>query len=53
MADFVKFAKVRPMPDDNQKAYNGAVKFIEDTKPVEVTPEADDKNSSTDKTESK
>ena len=35
MADFVKFAKVRPLPDDNQKAFNNAVTFVEDTKPVE------------------
>ena len=35
MADFVKFAKVRPLPDDNQKAFNNAVTFVENTKPVE------------------
>ncbi len=39
MADFVKFAKVRPLPDDNVKAFNNAVKFVEDTKPAE--PETD------------
>ncbi len=32
-ADFVKFAKVRPLPDDNVKAFNSAMQFIEDTKP--------------------
>lgn len=34
IADFVKFAKVRPMPDDNVKAFNSAVKFVEDSKPL-------------------
>ena len=33
MADFVKFAKVRPMPDDNTRAMNRALEFVEDTKP--------------------
>ena len=33
VADFVKFAKVRPLPDDNIKAYNSAMQFVEDTKP--------------------
>lgn len=34
IADFVKFAKVRPLPDDNIKAFNSAVKFVEDSKPL-------------------
>ncbi len=34
IADFVKFAKVRPLPDDNVKSFNSAVEFIEATKPV-------------------
>lgn len=34
MADFVKFAKVRPMPEDNVKSYNTAVNFLEQTKPA-------------------
>lgn len=33
MADFVKFAKVRPLPDDNVRAYDNAVKFVEETSP--------------------
>lgn len=37
MADFVKFAKVRPLPADNIKAYDDAVKFVEETKPQETT----------------
>ena len=39
MADFVKFAKVRPLPDDNIAAYDSAVRFVEETKPVEPDPE--------------
>lgn len=39
IADFVKFAKVRPLPDDNVKAFNSALKFVEDTKPA---PEPED-----------
>lgn len=34
LADFVKFAKVRPMPDDNIKTFNSAVQFVEDTRPA-------------------
>ncbi len=42
IADFVKFAKVRPLPDDNIKAFNSAVKFVEDSKPLPpVVPEED------------
>lgn len=41
MADFVKFAKVRPLPDDNVKAFDNAVKFVEETAP---RPEADDED---------
>lgn len=35
IADFVKFAKVRPMPEDNVLAMNSAIRFVEETKPVE------------------
>ena len=31
MADFVKFAKVRPLPADNISAYDNAVSFVEET----------------------
>lgn len=34
MADFVKFAKVRPLPDDNIASYDNAVRFVEETKPM-------------------
>lgn len=40
MADFVKFAKVRPLPDDNIASYDNALKFVEETKPLPV-PEDD------------
>lgn len=39
IADFVKFAKVRPLPDDNIKAFNNTLYFVESTKPL---PEPDD-----------
>lgn len=34
MADFVKFAKVRPLPDDNVAAFDNALRFVEETKPL-------------------
>lgn len=34
VADFVKFAKVRPLPDDNVKSFNSALQFVEDTRPA-------------------
>lgn len=39
IADFVKFANVRPMPDDNIKTFNMAVQFVEATKPEEKPEE--------------
>ena len=41
IADFVKFAKVRPLPEDNVKSFNSAMQFVEDTKPV---PDENDEN---------
>lgn len=35
IADFVKFAKVRPMPDDNVRSFQNALRFVEETRPVE------------------
>lgn len=43
IADFVKFAKVRPLPSDNTASYDSALKFVEDTKPV-PRPEGVDGN---------
>ena len=34
IADFVKFAKVRPLPDDNARAFRRATDFVESTKPA-------------------
>lgn len=42
MADFVKFAKVRPLPDDNVASYDDAVRFVEETKPVPKPEEEED-----------
>ena len=33
VADFVKFAKMRPLPDDNEASMRNAISFVEDTKP--------------------
>ncbi|HIZ26330.1 DUF4381 family protein [Barnesiella sp. An55] len=41
MADFVKFAKMRPLPDDNEQVMRYAETFVEETKPEEPAPEAD------------
>lgn len=38
VADFVKFAKVRPLPADNVEAYDNAVNFVKET--IENEPEA-------------
>lgn len=38
MADFVKFAKVRPLPEDSIASYDNAMRFVEETKPI-VLPE--------------
>ncbi len=36
IADYVKFAKMKPFSEDNIKAYNDAMQFVEDTKPKPV-----------------
>ena len=43
MADFVKFAKVRPLPEDNIASYDNAVKFVEETKPLPPVEDQDKK----------
>ena len=45
IADFVKFAKVRPLPDDNHRALAEAVRFVEETKPVEEPASEDGEDS--------
>lgn len=39
IADFVKFARVRPMPADNIASYDNAVRFVEETRSVEPAEE--------------
>ena len=46
-ADFVKFAKMKTLANDNEKAFNNAVNFVEATKPVPVA--SDDPNANTGK----
>jgi len=41
IADYVKFAKVRPMPDDNVRSFQNAMQFVEETRPVEPETPAD------------
>ena len=41
IADYVKFAKVRPMPDDNVRSFQNAMQFVEETRPV-AAPEEED-----------
>ena len=38
IADFVKFAKVRPLPADNVEAFENAVNFVKETIPSEPDP---------------
>ena len=49
MADFVKFAKMRPLPDDNEQVMRYAETFVEETKPEETAPESE--NQTSEKTE--
>lgn len=44
-ADFVKFAKVRPLPDDNVRSFQSALQFVEDTKPLPPAPEDESSDS--------
>lgn len=37
IADFVKFAKVRPLPADNVDAFDNAVNFVKETIPMDST----------------
>lgn len=42
IADFVKFAKVRPLPADNVEAFDNAVNFVKETEIKEEIPASDD-----------
>ncbi len=44
IADFVKFAKMKPLADENQQAFKLAADFLEKTKPIIVEAEADAKD---------
>lgn len=44
VADFVKFAKLRPLADDNERSYNRALYFVNETKPVEAPPEDEEED---------
>ncbi|MGN0214811.1 MAG: cell wall anchor protein [Muribaculaceae bacterium] len=39
ISDFVKFASMKPLPDDNETAYQRAVNYVNETKPVELPDE--------------
>ncbi|MDE6418538.1 MAG: hypothetical protein K2K49_04955, partial [Duncaniella sp.] len=46
IADFVKFAKMRPLPTDNVRAFNSAMQFVDNTKPApEPDPETEAEDS--------
>lgn len=47
MADFVKFAKMRPLPDDNERVMTHAIEFVELTRP-QPQPEADSQDDNND-----
>lgn len=42
IADFVKFAKVKPLREDNERSFDAAIKFVEDTKPAPAAVEDND-----------
>lgn len=44
IADFVKFAKVRPMPDDNVRSWQNAMQFIDETRPAPEPEEEENKD---------
>ena len=44
VADFVKFAKVRPMPEDNVRSFNYALQFVEDTKVIPHSENEEENN---------
>lgn len=48
LADYVKFAKFRPLPDENDLSLMNAYFFVNQTKPVELPKNDNDGNSSDD-----
>ena len=51
LADYVKFAKFRPLPDENDLSLMNAYFFVNQTKPVELPKNNNDGNSSDDNDE--
>ena len=49
LADFVKFAKFKPLADENEQVFRLAQSFLEKTKPVEVESSEEDKNDNKEK----
>lgn len=45
-ADFVKFAKAKPLADENQRAFSNARQFVELTKPIVVPDDEKSENDS-------
>ncbi len=45
-ADFVKFAKAKPLADENQRAFSNARQFVELTKPIVVQDDDKSENNS-------
>ena len=43
MADFVKFAKMRPLPEDNEVSYQRALNFVNETKPIDIVSDENNK----------
>jgi hypothetical protein len=44
LADFVKFAKYKPLPDENELSMKNAYSFVDNTKPIEVAEEKKEKD---------
>lgn len=42
MADFAKFAKIRPLAEDNVQAFDNALRFVKETKPLPLEEEVQD-----------
>lgn len=44
IADYVKFAKMKPLREDNIRSYDAALQFVQDTKPVQTEENPSEKN---------
>lgn len=49
LADFVKFAKMHPLPEENERSLSNAYLFVDQTIPVMKDEESKDENSSVEK----